>query len=172
MSDVSSLRSRERGRPSRLPGETPGGNVRGAGRSLSVRRASRAFSSSPSRRVKDTRSPLRLPLQQRVPPVKLAQPQGPVLAPPGTAQFPQPVGATDQQLAAQVVQAQSQQISELVQLVKSLGELQAASLARGTVVPGVASVSSGEATVQPMEVDTGGVRHNKAGKLLAEDPPA
>ena len=68
------------------------------------------------------------------------------------------------------MQAQSQQISELVQLVKSLGELQAASLARGTVVPGVASVSSGEATVQPMEVDTGGVRHNKAENYLPKIP--
>lgn len=170
MSDVSSLRSRERGRPSRLPGETPGVPSRRTTRSLS-----RAFSSSPSRRVRETRSPLRLPLQQRAPPVG-PQLQGQGTAFLGTAQpQQQPASVTEQQLASQVVQAQSQQISELVQLVKNLGEMQAASLARGAVSAsaGASGAATGAETVgDPMEVDkdTGGVRHNKAENYLPKIP--
>ena len=163
-----------------MPGETPGVPSRMTTRSLSVR-GDRAFSSSPSRRVRETRSPLRLPLQQRVPPNTL-QPQGQPPVQPGSAQpqtSQQPSGVTEQQLASQVVQAQSQQISELVQLVKSLGELQAASLAREAVAStAVPSGTAGAATSSdfvggdPMEVDrdTGGVRHNKAENYLPKIP--
>ena len=144
MSDFSSLRSRERGRPSRLPGETPGVPSRRTTRSLS-----RAFSSSPSRRVRETGSPLRLPLQQRAPPVgPQLQGQGTTFLGTGQPQQ-QPASVTEQQLASQVVQAQSQQISELVQLVKSLGEMQAASLARGAVSAsaGASGTATGAETV-------------------------
>eukprot|EP00439_Symbiodinium_sp_Y106_P002528 s11094_g1.t1 len=94
----------------------------------------------------------------------------------GTAQpQQQPASVTEQQLASQVVQAQSQQISELVQLVKNLGEMQAASLARGAVSAsaGASGAATGAETVgDPMEVDkdTGGVRHNKAENYLPKIP--
>eukprot|EP00439_Symbiodinium_sp_Y106_P010377 s6687_g1.t1 len=71
-----------------------------------------------------------------------------------------------------VVQAQSQQISELVQLVKNLGEMQAASLARGAVSASAGAATGAETVGDPMEVDkdTGGVRHNKAENYLPKIP--
>ena len=116
-----------------------------------------------------------MPLQQRAPPVG-PQLQGQGTAFLGTAQpQQQPASVTEQQLASQVVQAQSQQISELVQLVKNLGEMQAASLARGAVSAsaGASGAATGAETVgDPMEVDkdTGGVRHNKAENYLPKIP--
>ena len=76
-----------------------------------------------------------------------------------------------------VIQTQSQQIADLVQLVKGLSELQAAALTSG----GIASSSAGGATQPteqdeqgnaPMEVDrdTGGVRHHKAERYLPKIP--
>ena len=116
-----------------------------------------------------------MPLQQRAPPVgPQLQGQGTTFLGTGQPQQ-QPASVTEQQLASQVVQAQSQQISELVQLVKNLGEMQAASLARGAVSAsaGASGTATGAETVgDPMEVDrdTGGVRHNKAENYLPKIP--
>ena len=60
------------------------------------------------------------------------------------------------------IQAQSAQISELVQIVKGLGRLQEQTL----------NVSKGVEDPAPMEVDkdTGGVRHSKAEQYLPKIP--
>ena len=85
---------------------------------------------------------------------------------------PQPQQATqvvvEPSVAFQVVQQQSKQIADLVELVKAMSQLQAANLANSG---GAAPASSSNET-QPMEVDkdTGGVRHWKAESYIPKIP--
>ena len=102
-----------------------------------------------------------------VEPVSSVQPQGPVLVPPGTAPFPQPVSASEQQLAAQVVQVQSQQISELVQLLSRASEKCRPHRLQEEL----------QRVPHPLQVESSadggrhrGVRHNKAENYLAKIP--
>ena len=63
-----------------------------------------------------------------------------------------------------MVQAQSQQISQLVGLVQTLGEMQAAALTRAAETSSGMAAAASSTGPEPMEVDkdTGGVRHSKA----------
>eukprot|EP00439_Symbiodinium_sp_Y106_P087065 s52_g39.t1 len=102
------------------------------------------------------------------------QVQGPL---PQPQQTTQQVTLVDPGVALNVIQAQSQQIAELVQLAKGLGELQAAAAVQKAASPiaagsGDAPGASGSDEAAPMNVDkdTGGVRHYKAESYLPKIP--
>ncbi|CAE7605206.1 unnamed protein product [Symbiodinium natans] len=84
---------------------------------------------------------------------------------------PQPP-ALDPQMAVQMVQAQSQQISQLVGLVQTLGEMQAAALTRAAETSSGMAAAASSTGPEPMEVDkdTGGVRHSKAESYIPKIP--
>ena len=135
------------------------------------------------------RSPSRARSPSRSPGAAAASSNGPVRSPAGaqvgysspvspTAPFVETSGAAvsgfDQQFALNVIQAQSQQIQDLVQLVKGLGELQAQSLVSATQrtssQEGPTYIGGEQSEAMEVDKDTGGVRHNKAENYLPKIP--
>ena len=178
-SSLSSLAGGSRGRnrsPPRRPADLP---LTTRGRSPSRARAASRTTSVVGQpiAVRQPSVARTLPAQSSpVSPTAFGSPQlqGPL---PQPQQTTQQVTLVDPGVALNVIQAQSQQIAELVQLAKGLGELQAAAAVQKAASPiaagsGDAPGASGSDEAAPMDVDkdTGGVRHYKAESYLPKIP--
>ena len=158
---------RERGRsPRGSPSAVPTLSLNTGGRSPS---RARSPSRSPGAAAASSSVPVRSPAGAQVGYSSPVSQTAPFVGTSGAA-----VSGFDQQFALNVIQAQSQQIQDLVQLVKGLGELQAQSLVSATQrtssQEGPTYIGGEQSEAMEVDKDTGGVRHNKAENYLPKIP--